>query len=67
MQIRTWAPPAGHFEMREALTAGALVAVLAAMPALSVTAARWADYLEPLPWIAAAGVLAGALDRKSVV
>jgi len=39
--------------------AAALVAVLSAVPAVSVQAAGWSDRLEPVPWIATAGVIAG--------
>jgi transglutaminase-like putative cysteine protease len=38
-----------------------LAAVLAVLPAVSVVLAGWSDRLEPAPWIALLGVLAGSM------
>ena len=48
------------------LLPGLLASLLAALPAFSVVAAGWSDRLEPIPWIAIAGVVVSALVHARV-
>lgn len=47
-------------QARARWTLGMLVGVIAALPPLSVLLAGWSEWLEPLPWLAVAGVAAGS-------
>lgn len=51
--------------IREGWLATLLVAALVVMPAVSVQAAGWSERLEPVPWIALAGVGAGAAIART--
>src|SRR5437764_11969788 len=51
---------------REMVLPGLLVGVLAALPAISIQAANWAEHLEPAPWIAIAAVVVGAIVARRV-
>lgn len=59
--------PDQSLSVRDLWLVAGLVAVLAVAPAVSVQAAGWSDRLEPVPWIALAGVIAGfALSRSKL-
>ncbi|MBI4213941.1 MAG: transglutaminase domain-containing protein [Chloroflexi bacterium] len=58
------APLAQTVRRRETFVPLLLIGALAWLPAWSIELARWSDNLEPLPWAALGGVLAGwALAR----
>ncbi len=58
-------PPHARLSLRDRWIVTLLTALLAALPAASVLLAGWSERLEPGPWIALIGVLAGTVLGSS--
>ncbi|MBM2809606.1 MAG: Transglutaminase protein [Chloroflexi bacterium] len=54
-----------RLRLRDMWLPALLVAILAVNPAASIQAAGWSDRLEPVPWFALAGVVAGIVFARS--